>query len=191
MTTATERTNENTPRPPYKGAKVSNVAIVVKDFREQFPLSCEFEGARYHVWVRADTLELASDVLYKNPPTKLDRRHPGYFATRQLKASTKFGRWLVHAMREEMRARNLLEQAKEEARRAEEAAARERAQQAFKLRQEQAAGELYDLLTEYVNRFTGDDKALEYRARALLERIENVPRPEPGPFGSDSSSPVG
>lgn len=99
-------------------------------------LGCDYDGARYHVWVDENleptvvsTTRSKLPVLFKNPPRQVNGRDmgrydPGYFDTRQLKIDSAFSQALVAHMQKVARAQKLLEQARTlEQQREQEAAA--------------------------------------------------------------------
>lgn len=61
-----------------------------------FPVSCNYDGARYHLWINAETLQPSDEVLYKNPPLGVapDQR----YAPRTLRQAAGVGKILVPAM---------------------------------------------------------------------------------------------
>lgn len=63
---------------------VTSVHIVGTDIG-RFGVACEFDGARYHVWLDPQTCEPAkSNIMYKNPAPGLKRGEPDYFDARKL-----------------------------------------------------------------------------------------------------------
>jgi hypothetical protein len=62
-------------------------------------VGCNFDGARYHVWLDRETLEF-SETLYKNPPLGVEHRGPGWFATRRLDINSKANSIVVEALKE-------------------------------------------------------------------------------------------
>lgn len=74
-------------------------------------LHCDFDGARYHVWLNADrTVQVP---LYKNPPTTVTPGSSGDYPTRKLSLTSKFGARLVAEMVRRMQAEGLYEKAAE------------------------------------------------------------------------------
>lgn len=79
--------------------KIKNAkAYLSSDFATQFALSCEYNGARYHVWVDKSSRTHTDDILYKNPPLGIEHAQPGYFQTRRLRTSSQFAVKLIAAM---------------------------------------------------------------------------------------------
>lgn len=61
-------------------------------------VSCEYGGARFHLWINRETLQPVDNVLYKNPPSGTEYQGPGYFKTRQLDQTKGLGKTLVPVM---------------------------------------------------------------------------------------------
>lgn len=92
-----------------KPLKVKNVEVGPWGAGEEgtVGLGCEFEGARYHIWLNHTTLN-PGDVVYKNPLTE-DRKDPAHFRTRRLRTSSQWSRRLIASMLEIYKDKNLLE----------------------------------------------------------------------------------
>jgi hypothetical protein len=88
---------------------MSNVHVARSDGR--LWLSCDYDGACYHVWLN-DGHECESDVLYKNPPPETPYGAPGYYETLKLDRRSIFGRSLVAEMRARAAESGLLHQAR-------------------------------------------------------------------------------
>lgn len=63
---------------------VQNVKI--RQYKNSFVLSWEQPGARFHVHCDAEHQIRGESLIYKNPPTGVDRYTEGYFQTRRLAA---------------------------------------------------------------------------------------------------------
>jgi hypothetical protein len=61
-------------------------------------LCCEYQGARYHVWVDRHEYRPVDSVLFKNPPLRVEYRGEGYFNTRMLDMNGAIGRKIVPLM---------------------------------------------------------------------------------------------
>lgn len=49
--------------------EITNIAVELSYLGSKtFPLSCDYDGARYHLWIEAATMQPEHDILYKNPP---------------------------------------------------------------------------------------------------------------------------
>jgi hypothetical protein len=79
-----------------KPAAPTNVRLSSK-LGGKLSLVCEYDGARYHVWVDPATLAHDGD-LYKNPPLGTPTHSPDYFRTRTLDAKAKANARLIDAM---------------------------------------------------------------------------------------------
>jgi hypothetical protein len=75
-------------------------------------LHCDFDGARYHVWLAVD--RTVQPPLYKNPPATVTPGSSGDYPTRKLSITSRFGARLVTEMLGRMRAEGLYEKAVEE-----------------------------------------------------------------------------
>ena len=123
--------------------EIQNVTLGPSHGDGRVALACEYEGARYHVWLKLDTLTLdPEEPLYKNPT--VERDNDEYFNTRELKQASRFASSLIDSMLDEMKRKNLYahfeaQQAKEEAERNSKAAEAERVKNIV-----MAAGDLYD-----------------------------------------------
>lgn len=66
---------------------ISNVKVI-NLVEHQLPgraaIGWDFNGARFHIWVQTEPLELREPVLFKNPPLSMGFHKPGYFETRKL-----------------------------------------------------------------------------------------------------------
>lgn len=61
---------------------VSKVEFTPERYRDSWQLSCEYDGARYHVWIDKNTLQWEPDaVLHKNPPLEAAYQTAGWFPT--------------------------------------------------------------------------------------------------------------
>lgn len=75
--------------------EVTNIELDGSEY--SVALSCEYDGARFHIWLKhANTLKPQDSILYKNPTA--DRNEPGYFDTRTLDQDGAAGRIVVPAM---------------------------------------------------------------------------------------------
>lgn len=81
--------NTSNPAPP------TNFSARAHDGR--FSVSCEFLGARFHVWVDAD-MQPEGDTVFKNPAEGVQYHGEGYFRTRHLSRSTGQGKIAFEAM---------------------------------------------------------------------------------------------
>lgn len=122
---------------------------------EDFSLSWEEAGYRFHIWENKPT------VLYKNPPLGLKRGDQGYFSTRTLNASSASNQHKIQVARRLAKANNLYELAR--VRKLEEQAAR------------QAAARERHLVREMENA----GQVLFTRLKALVAVLENVARTHP------------
>lgn len=61
-------------------------------------VSCEYDGARYHFWIRPDTLAPVDGVLFKNPPAGTPHNGPGFYWARRLDQGGTIGRRIMPAM---------------------------------------------------------------------------------------------
>lgn len=77
-------------------AKIENVEVGCHETGPYW-LSCDYDGARYHVWLDRKTRQVAP-TLYKNPPRDLESRDDGYFKTRKLRVDSVTGTWMVASM---------------------------------------------------------------------------------------------
>jgi hypothetical protein len=107
-------------------------------------LSCELDGARYHVWVDRVTHEVRP-TLYKNSLAK--PTEPEYFNTRQLSVTSKFSTELITLMLSYADTLNLWAKADEELKAKQAKAKAELAERIRYNRIKNAAIELYDALT--------------------------------------------
>jgi hypothetical protein len=135
-----------------KRAMVTNVSLGGNEHSSFWALACEYDGARYHVWIDVRTGELAEyttaekPTLYKNCALAIKYGQPGHFKTRKLDPTTKENSAIVVAMFAEMIEHGLV--AAERQRIAAEAEAQRIAnQKARTLKAKQEAGEaLFDQL---------------------------------------------
>jgi hypothetical protein len=79
----------------------------------QYTLNCDFEGARYHVWLDLEHKPVHPFFLFKNPPLGTPYEGPGYFATRLLSLDAVFGKKMVATMMAFARKNNLFSKALE------------------------------------------------------------------------------
>jgi hypothetical protein len=80
----------------FKYDLMSNVEAAFSNGR--LWLGCDYDGARYHVWL-TDGHKCENDALYKNPPPETPYGAPGYYDTLKLDARTIFARSLIAEMR--------------------------------------------------------------------------------------------
>jgi len=146
-------------------------------------LSCDFDGARYHVWftVNGSTFD-AEDVLYKNCPLDMTPRDPGYYHARKLRTNSTFGALMLAAMltvahRDELYAKALAD--KESELKAQE---RERDELARVHRVKEAGPELLASLREMLRVSEAFDDggnsvsaAARVSARAAIAKAEATP----------------
>ncbi|MCW2275115.1 hypothetical protein GJ654_10300 [Rhodoblastus acidophilus] len=142
---------------------VDNVAVSIYGASGcEYSLSCEHDGARYHVWLDDKCNPVAAGVepvpfLYKNPLHAVGREDENWFPTRRLGVHTAFGKSMWEAMFGAACINNLFNKAHEA-----EIAARERVARAEtdlrRLSAKQKAGPaLYDALkklTDWARDFT-------------------------------------
>lgn len=84
---------------PAKKCLVTNVTFSVGECSTKGPLACDFGGARYHVWIDAESGE-RDPTLYKNPPPDVKQRDKGYFRTRLLNPDSAHNAAIIAAMLE-------------------------------------------------------------------------------------------
>lgn len=83
---------------------VDNVAVSIYGASGcEYSLSCEHDGARYHVWLDDKCNPVAAGVepvpfLYKNPLHAVEREDENWFPTRRLGVHTAFGKSMWEAM---------------------------------------------------------------------------------------------
>ncbi len=120
-------------------ARAAPTNIRIEASNERFYAECEFDGARFHVWLNGDgepdRESIYSDrpgevTLYKNPPRGTPSNGPGDFRTRKLEAGRGQGKIVFDAMMAQVPA--LMPAAKQ-------AAADRHAAEGRRLRQIQAA----------------------------------------------------
>jgi hypothetical protein len=87
--------------------KVGHVQVGPRGFEKTVALSCEFNGAKYHIWLTPDTMNVG-EVLYKNPLKGMKSSDPDYFRTRTLKPGSDFVDTLIASMVEIYKAKSLL-----------------------------------------------------------------------------------
>lgn len=161
-----------TTRAPRKRASIKNVQVQPNGFDNVYWLGCDFDGARYHVWLEPSTLEPVEPVLYKNPPIELKPSDAGYYSTRRLSTRSALGRWITQSMIETMKSNGLLEKARkreEQCQREEQARIKA---EALASRKRASAEDLYTLLREYLNRFSGQDAKLDRKTTKVLNVID-------------------
>jgi hypothetical protein len=130
-------------RPPYKGAKLSNLHVYA-ELDTQVAFFGDFEGHRYHIWVYPDSLELKDPVLYKNPTVSPGTK--GFFLTRRLSPDAALGRWIIHSLFEAVKSEGLVQKALV-ARSQEQVEAQARVRRLLRCQRiEQHAEALYDTL---------------------------------------------
>lgn len=140
-------------------------------------LGCEYNGARYHVWLHPDTLKVNHDIVaggpivYKNPLVD-DRKHPDHFNTRTLKMGSEFTDALLASMLHAYQTKNLL--AKFEAQEAKEEADRKAKNAAYARleRMRAAAEEMYAEIVELGKGLLG--KEPKARTPWEVERLEFI-----------------
>jgi hypothetical protein len=124
---------------------IENVDVSV-GFSNSYALSCDYEGCHYHVWVYRNGRELQSQQLYKNPIDPEGKLRPGdegHFNTRQLRATSRFGSWLVAQMRAIADRDGLWQRAEEQELVKVAAEAKERAERIVLHLKKEAGAELY------------------------------------------------
>jgi hypothetical protein len=143
-------------------------------------LGCEFDGARYHVWLDVETRELCHDlcgappVLYKNPPLNVEKGMPGHYWTRKLRADSAPSKAIIDAMFAAWDRENLKAKADQARADAIAAADRERQQRAAANSIDEAAPRLFAAcqviaLTPHIRAYleANDPKALEQLTKAI------------------------
>lgn len=138
---------------------IENVSFSPNGAGMSAALSCEFAGARYHVWVHPQTLAPAAlgwdkstrDTLYKNPPEGTKTTDPGYYPARRLDIRAKFGAEMLACMRRIARRDRLREKAEDEAREAKARAESEERRRAWDARVSKAGPELLAALRDLLN----------------------------------------
>lgn len=120
--------------------EITNVNVMTSEYGD-YALSCQHDGARYHVWLDRKTRTFnrrgVHNFLFKNPLigcTKEDE-----FRTRKLRMDSQFGAELIQQMREQADAGNMFDLAEEKVK-AEKEAEREKWQATLRLKQIQEAG---------------------------------------------------
>jgi hypothetical protein len=169
-------------------AKKCEVTNVTLEYRSNYPgaddiaaLSCEFGGARYHVWIDVNTRAIDGTItdrskatLYKNPPLGVKHGSPEDFRTRQLNASSAHSTAIIDAMFAAMDRDGL--KAKADQARADEIAAKEREHQerVAAAMIDEAAPQLFAAcqvvaLTPHIRAYleANDPKALEQLTKAI------------------------
>ncbi|TAN03114.1 MAG: hypothetical protein EPN36_14040 [Rhodanobacteraceae bacterium] len=140
-------------------------------------LECTLDGARYHVWLDAETLKLVEEnrishryqfVLYRNPLRGVQPQDPAYFSTQFLSATSNHGAAIVAAMRKQADANGgimrlqLIEEAEKKAERAQ--AERDRLARATC----EVAPELYGTLKQIVIECTESPSCDAVRIETIL-----------------------
>lgn len=152
--------------------KVQDVTVTMND--RNVSLGCNYDGARYHVWLDTKNAMAPMPTLYKNPPAGTRPGSPHYYRTRHLSIDSKFGKLLVGVMVSRMKSGDLLLKAAEEesARNAAERAILEAAR--VKFRKEQATEQLYDALRTLLDASGGKGDAWEAinGAHAALDKAD-------------------
>ncbi len=74
-------------------------------------LGWEKDGARFHVWIKTDTLT-DTGILYKNPPNDIEFRGPEYFDTRHLDPTAKANAATVEFAKQYARDHDLVNKAR-------------------------------------------------------------------------------
>lgn len=128
--------------------KVENVEVRGMQSGGTFSLSCEYDGARYHVWLDRKTQEV-KPPLYKNPPLSLKRDDPGHFDTRKLDLDGATGRKILPAMLAAMHERDLVRLWSEQLAKEEEQRVREAEMGRYEAAVQGAAPELLSALQAY------------------------------------------
>lgn len=160
--------------------EVTNIVLGLNEHGNAH-LSCEYDGARYHVWLDAKTMQPTKSfgadkgvTLFKNPPLGPNNKHlklgdPGHFRTRHLDIDGAIGRIVVPAMLAKVP--ELLPAAQKAL--ADKLAAEDRdlaaGRRAHQIREN--APELYALLCEAAS-FVAGRPMWEARFRALKQKIE-------------------
>jgi hypothetical protein len=90
----------------FKYDLMSNVKVAFSNGR--LWLGCDYDGARYHVWL-TDGQRCENDALYKNPPPETPYGAPGYYDALKLDARTIFARSLIGEMRARAQEAGLLQ----------------------------------------------------------------------------------
>lgn len=99
--------------------EITNVKVECWEYSD-YALSCEYQGARYHVWLDRKTRELRGEkkpgsifrdapTLFKNPA--VGTNHPVDFRTRKLRPNSRFGFKIILAMRQRADAEDLFSKA--------------------------------------------------------------------------------
>lgn len=158
-------------QPAKGGRRIENVKAHKATYDNRYALCCEYEGARYHVWVTDPASgQLEGPSLYKNPPdTARTGRDPGYFKTRRLSAASKLGRWMVGEMFAVAVRESLFSKADDEVEAEKQRQAREAAEGRRRHRVQAAAEEMLAAL-RYIAETTPEGIALNpvpIRKRAL------------------------
>jgi len=108
-----------------------------------YSLSCEYDGARFHVWLDAEKKLgpgpsfSSGETLFKN--SIAGRGEPGYFSTRRLRSDSNAAKYIIGRMMDHAEKNQLFDLADQKYRRAEEARLAE-AREAYRRRQEKDAG---------------------------------------------------
>jgi len=152
---------------------LANVKVEAS-YNDQFVLSCEHEGFRYHIWCHNKPPYAAVDglicAIYKNSIPPDNKAH------RKLYSHTKFGEALVHAMRREASIMHLFDNALLDAAKKKEQERQEQ-QIARIASHKRAAGEqLYDALAGMIDAYwigseNSDDVHAPECVRAALAAI--------------------
>ena len=132
-------------------AAVSNVSIAGHELNGRVALTCDFEGALYHVWLLPENRDVGA-LLYKNPRAGVHINGPGYFKTRFLSITSTRSKKIIEAMLAVCDASDLIAgwRERERVRVADEIAVREKVIAA--VRMEEAAPQLLAALTNLVAR---------------------------------------
>lgn len=137
--------------PAPGGLVVDDVRALMRGTSGRYSLHCEYDRARYHVWLDERRVPV-DDALYKNPPLEHSApQDPAYFQTRTLSRTAILGRKIYGAMRLIADEQDLFAQALQ-AEALKEQREREAAEIERKLRLQRDAGpELFAALAELVN----------------------------------------
>jgi|SRR5690242_1120500 len=155
---------------------ISDVTVDISEHNDTAAVSCKTKDARYHIWVNKNTRNFiagddTSGVIYKN--SLVEHGKPGYFSTRHLKSSSKFGRTLVVFLLERAGAERAFEKA--EAKLAERIAARMRQVEEHKRRliRERAAPEMFSAL-EAIEAVEPDDSGVREITPSVMDMIHKA-----------------
>jgi hypothetical protein len=163
---------------------ISNIQVRRNTQYSDYALSCEFDGARYHIWYDGET-RVKLPILYKNPPLGIDRKSPEHFSTRHLSIDSAFGSKLVAEMLAYATAHSLFDKADEQIQEDARQELKRAKENKRKKLIEQAALELYEALEMAEGFISGfeDDEVQEgineklATIRAALDKARGVSKP--------------